>query len=141
MRIYGPNGTTPTGGASSSRRTQTGSFSLDAEEPTRATTSTSAPRSLGGIDALMALQGLDDLPERRRRGVKRGRQALDALDALKLGFLAGSLDQSALLRLKSAAASLTERSGDPGLDSVLAEIELRVEVELAKFGVGSEAGK
>jgi hypothetical protein len=29
---------------------------------------------------------------------------------------------------------MTDGSGDPGLDAVLAEISLRVEVELAKFG-------
>ena len=33
-----------------------------------------------------------------------------------------------------AAANLKSSSGDPGLDSVLSEIELRVEVELAKAG-------
>jgi len=34
----------------------------------------------------------------------------------------------------AAAASLKSSSGDPGLDAVLSEIELRVEVELAKAG-------
>src|SRR5215470_11516112 len=33
-----------------------------------------------------------------------------------------------------AAASMKSSSGDPGLDTVLSEIELRVEVELAKAG-------
>ena len=33
-----------------------------------------------------------------------------------------------------AAANLKSSSGDPGLDVVLSEIELRVEVELAKAG-------
>jgi hypothetical protein len=31
---------------------------------------------------------------------------------------------------------IKDASGDPGLDAVLAEISLRVEVELAKFGPG-----
>jgi len=38
-----------------------------------------------------------------------------------------------LARLGVMAAGLKESSGDPGLDAVLAEIELRVEVELAKM--------
>ena len=67
--------------------------------------------------------------------MKRGRGALDALDALKLGLLAGTLDTGALARLKAAGAGLAEPTGDPGLDTVLAEIELRVEVELAKIGM------
>ncbi len=66
---------------------------------------------------------------------KRGRTALDALDALKLGLLSGTLDAGALARLKSVSASLAEQTGDPGLDTVLAEIELRVGVELAKIGM------
>ena len=37
-------------------------------------------------------------------------------------------------RLRDAAANLKSSSGDPGLDAVLSEIELRVEVELAKAG-------
>ena len=38
-------------------------------------------------------------------------------------------------RLKVAAEGLTDESGDPGLDTVLGEIELRVAVELAKSGI------
>ena len=36
---------------------------------------------------------------------------------------------------KVAAEGLTEETGDPGLDTVLGEIDLRVAVELAKAGV------
>jgi hypothetical protein len=76
---------------------------------------------------------VDDATERRSRGLKRGRIALDALDTLKIGLLSGNLDQSMLLRLKASAADLKDASGDPGLDGVLAEIELRVAVEIAKL--------
>ena len=72
--------------------------------------------------------------ERRRRAVKRGRDALDALDDLKLGAAVGSLDTGALARLKSACHRSQGRLRRPGLDTVLAEISLRVEVEVAKFG-------
>jgi flagellar hook-associated protein 1 FlgK len=88
---------------------------------------------IGGIDALIALQGQDDLPERRRRAAKRGHIALDALDELKAGVLAGTVEPSTLLRLKSATANLVDASGDARLDAVLSEIELRVEVEIAKM--------
>jgi len=94
-----------------------------------------APRLIGGIDALLALQGFDDPLERRRRAVKRGRTALDALDALKLGLLIGTLETGTLAALKSMAAELSDRTGEPDLDTILAEIELRVAVELAKIGM------
>jgi hypothetical protein len=93
-------------------------------------------RTIGGLETLLALQeGIEEPAERRRRAVKRGRSALDALDALKLGLLSGTLDTGALARLKTVAAGLSEPSGDPGLDTVMAEIDLRVEVELAKIGM------
>ena len=94
-----------------------------------------APKAAAGIDALLALQGIEDDPlERRKRSVQRGKRALDVLDDLKIGLLSGNFDTSTVSRLRDAAANLTSSSGDPGLDKVLSEIELRVEVELAKAG-------
>ena len=94
-----------------------------------------APKAATGIDALLALQGIEDDPlERRKRSVQRGKRALDVLDDLKIGLLSGNFDTSTVSRLRDAAANLKSSSGDPGLDKVLSEIELRVEVELAKAG-------
>jgi len=94
-----------------------------------------APKAAAGIDTLLALQGIEDDPiERRKRSVQRGKRALDVLDDLKIGLLSGNFDTSTVVRLRDAAANLKSSSGDPGLDKVLSEIELRVEVELAKAG-------
>ena len=92
-------------------------------------------RAISTVDALIALQGVEDPTERKKRAVAKGRNALDVLDTLKLGLLDGSVDQSTLARLKVASEGLTETSGDAGLDRVLGEIDLRVAVELAKAGV------
>jgi hypothetical protein len=92
-----------------------------------------APRAVAGIGALVALQAFDDPAERRRRAVKRGSATLDALEEIKLGLLAGTLDAAALARLRAAAAVLAESSGDSRLDSLLAEVDLRAAVELAKL--------
>jgi Class II flagellar assembly regulator len=136
MRIYGPNGTTiGTSGASAKRTSSTGFSLLPDATTTPESRSASAPRAAGNIDALMALQGVEEDPvERRKRSVQRGKGALDVLDALKIGLLSGNFNASTVSRLRDAAASLKSSSGDPGLDTVLAEIELRVEVELAKAG-------
>jgi len=134
MRIYGPNGTTFGTPASNVRRTGSTGFSLPDAAETSEARSSAAPKTVGNIDALLALQGVDDPLERRKRSVKRGKSALDVLDDLKIGLLAGLLDTSTVQRLRTAAADLKSASGDPGLDAVLSEIELRVEVELAKAG-------
>jgi hypothetical protein len=83
---------------------------------------------------LLAMQGIEDPVERRKRSVQRGKGALDVLDDLKIGLLSGNFNVATVSRLRDAAASLKSTSGDPGLDAVLSEIELRVEVELAKAG-------
>jgi hypothetical protein len=133
MRVYASNNVAYTAPASG-RRGPAGSFSVAAPDVPRAPAAAAPPRPLTSLDALIALQGFDDPSERRRRAIKRGRTALDALDALKIGLLAGTLDGAALARLKAAAPELIEASGDPRLDLILGEIELRAAVELAKFG-------
>jgi hypothetical protein len=133
MRIVGPNASPPIAPSSTARRSRSGGFSI-AEQPAPSTpTPVAALRTIGGIDALIALQGQDDPAERRRRAVKRGQVALDALDELKAEVLAGTLGPSTLMRLKSAGADLSDTSGDAGLDAVLAEIDLRLAVEIAKM--------
>ena len=139
MRIQGPGNTTAAA-ASAARRPASGTFSLGVESQARTTGAPTGVRNIGGIDAQLALQGVEEPGERRKKAVRRGRGALDALDALKLGLLSGTLDTGALARLKSAGAGLAEPTGDPGLDTVMAEIALRVEVELAKVGM-PEAGR
>jgi hypothetical protein len=141
MRIQGTNAPAVAKSTAPARRGQAASgFSVATEEPAQTTSTPSAAlRTIGGIDALLALQSDEAPAGRRRRAVKRGRIALDALDELKHGLLAGTLGSSTLARLKSVATELKDASGEPGLDAVLAEIELRVEVEIAKLTPGKPA--
>ena len=134
MRIYSPNGTTLGSQAGNVRRTSSSGFALPDVASAAETRTAVAPKATAGIDALLAMQGIEDPVERRKRSVRRGKSALDVLDDLKIGLLSGNFDASTINRLRDAAANLKSSSGDPGLDSVLSEIELRVEVELAKAG-------
>jgi Class II flagellar assembly regulator len=135
MRIYGPNGTTLGSPAASTRRTSSSGFALPDAASAPESRAVAAPNAAANIDALLAMQGIEEDPvERRKRSVQRGKGALDVLDALKIGLLSGNFDTSTMSRLRDAAANLKSPSGDPGLDAVLSEIELRVEVELAKAG-------
>jgi hypothetical protein len=135
MRIYGPNGTNLGSPAANTRRTPSSGFSLPDAASTPESRAPVAPKAAANIDALLAMQGIEEDPvERRKRSVLRGKGALDVLDDLKIRLLAGNFDTATVSRLRDAAANLKSSSGDPGLDSVLSEIELRVEVELAKAG-------
>jgi hypothetical protein len=135
MRVYGPNGTALASAPAAARRSAAGTFTVSEQQTPRNTAAAGSLRAVSTLDALIALQGVEDPRERKKRAVVRGRKALDVLDTLKLAVLDGSVDGSTLARLKVAAEGLTEETGDPGLDSVLGEIELRVAVELAKAGI------
>ncbi len=135
MRIYGPNGTAVATTPASARRVAGGTFTVGGQEAPRNAAATGGLRAISTVDALIALQGVEDFKERKKRAVAKGRSALDVLDSLKLGLLDGSVDQGTLARLKVASEGLDEGSGDAGLDTVLSEINLRVAVELAKAGV------
>lgn len=135
MRIYGPNGTALATQRAGTRRAAAGTFSVGGQGSPRTAAGAGSLRAISTLDALIALQEVGDATERRRRAVAKGRNALDVLDKLKLLMLDGSVDRATLARLKVAADGLTEASGDPGLDQVMGEIDLRVAVELAKAGM------
>jgi hypothetical protein len=133
MRVERPSSTGAVTTGSTIRRGGSDGFSLSEAAAARGPSLAAGVRSIGGIDVLIALQGIEEPGERRRRAVTRGRTALQALEALKIGLLAGTFDTAAVAGLKAAVSGLKDPSGDAGLDAILAEIELRVEVELAKM--------
>ena len=133
MRIVGPHATARAAGPSAAKRAASGGFSVAGGGAPQTPQPVGTLRTIGGIGALLALQGQDERARRRRRAGGRGRTALDALDELKVELLAGAPGPSTLMRLKSVTANLADASGDAKLDGVLAEIDLRVAVEIAKL--------
>jgi hypothetical protein len=91
----------------------------------------------GGVSALFALQEVPDASARRRQAMARATKMLDRLDNLQLGLLDGAIDPASLADLAATARSAREASGDPELQAVLDEIELRAAVELAKLSTSS----
>lgn len=135
MRVYGPTGSALASAPATARRAAGGTFTVNEQDTTRSPAAAGSLRAISTLDTLMALQGVEDPAERKKRAVAKGRNALDVLDKLKVGLLDGSVDGPMLARLKVAAEGLSEQSGDPELDTVLGEIDLRVAVELAKAGI------
>jgi len=89
---------------------------------------------VGSLDALIALQSVGERGSRRSRAARRGAAMLDDLDALKLRLLEGRVEPDLLDRLAGRLAGEREAADLPELDGLLADIELRVQVELAKLG-------
>ncbi len=86
-----------------------------------------------GIDALLALQAVDDPLFARKKALRRGTNLLDTLDDIKADLLAGRVSEGRLNALMALVSSARERAL-PELDGLLDDIELRAKVELAKFG-------
>ncbi|MEZ5669608.1 MAG: flagellar assembly protein FliX [Alphaproteobacteria bacterium] len=89
--------------------------------------------ALTGIDAMVALQAVDGDRSARRRAVARGESILDELDALRIALLTGQLTLGQIQRLVSTIAEQRSQTDDPRLNAVLDEIDLRAQVELAKY--------
>jgi hypothetical protein len=87
----------------------------------------------GAIGGLLALQAAGEEIERRQRAIRRGRGILDGLDRLKLKLLTGNVSAGDLLGIRSALMQQKDQVEDPALHDLLAQIDLRAEVELAKL--------
>lgn len=86
------------------------------------------------LNALLAVQEVDDATEGRRRARRRAESLLDRLEDLRLAIMLGEVP---LDRLESLAGMLSERDAavdDPQLAQIINEIEIRAAVELAKRG-------
>jgi len=84
-----------------------------------------------GVEAILALQSVEDPTAERRRAARQGHAMLDLLEELRIDLMSGEISDRKLDRLAALVADRRD-SGDPRLDSVIAEIDLRVQVELAK---------
>jgi hypothetical protein len=85
------------------------------------------------VDTLIALQAVPDSIAGRAKAARRGRDMLDLLDDVRDGLLEGRVSRSTLTRLVAMVTEKREEFVDPGLSTVLDEIELRARVELAKL--------
>ncbi len=91
-----------------------------------------APNS--GIEAILALQGVDQGAERKRNAVRHGQSMLDTLEEMKRDLLVGNISEGRLHRLM-ALVTRARQEADPDLEALIDDIDLRAQVELAKFGM------
>ncbi len=117
-----------------SRSAGNGGFFVESESEAPAAANAAPVAQTTGIDALLALQAVEDpMVGRKKRAVKRGTALLDTLDSIKADLLLGQVSEGRLNQLMVLIGQARERSL-PGLDAALDDIELRARVELAKFG-------
>ncbi len=147
MKITGPGKTEKTSGAKKAGGTKASGSSefsglLGTEEAAEAA-HTSAAGAIARIDVLLAAQGAEDPAERATRGRmrKRADTILRQLDKLRLGMLTGNLSVGNMVDIADVVASHRERVQDPQMASILDEIDLRAQIEIAKMRMALDATK
>lgn len=137
MKVTSSNGVGSLGGAKSAKPSGgQGAFTLPSTGGTEAAAGvarTVGVTGVGSLDALLALQDVGGPLERRKRAVGRAGRILDVLDEVKLALIDGDLSPTSLDRLVRAVREERQNTEEPGLESILNEIETRAAVELAKL--------
>ena len=135
MKVTSASGSTAASGSGGARPAAEG-FRVDlghgAGANVTAASSALGAGSIGGVSALMALQGVGGV-EARSRALRKGRRLLDALDRLQVALLSEGPTRAHLSILQRALGEQREATDDPELDETLQWAEVRAAVEAAKL--------
>ncbi len=87
------------------------------------------------VGSILAIQETPDATDENAKNRLRrfGNDVLDHLDDLRIGILEGTVSKERLTDLARMLREKREQMDDPLLNSVIDEIELRAEVEIAKL--------
>lgn len=148
MKVEGPRGPGKASAPKKSARTTGPGFanalkrpdpseSSEAEDPVEASHGAAPATSL---DALLAIQGVEETPDatkEKRSGNKVarawGEELLDGLEEIRRDLLRGDVPPERLAELARSVSDRKALAEDPKLSEILADIELRARVELAKY--------
>ena len=135
MKVSGPSSTSSV--SAGKRKTTSGAsgegFKLDMPAKASGGMTASAVSSVQSVDAILALQGVEDFTHARKRATDRAFDVLDMLDELKIALLEGGLPRAKLVALMDLLKTRRDATNDARLEAALDEVETRAAVELAKF--------
>ena len=128
-------GDVQTHGAKKTSKASGGGFTVESQNETAKPSSVATAGPLASVDALLALQADDQSGSKgaAERDTKRGLNLLKILDEVRMDLLTGAVPQSRLEALSRMLQQQRDSLNDPGLAEVLDEIDLRAQVELAKY--------
>ena len=94
-----------------------------------------ASGNIAATDALLAAQMVegDEKKEQKKKQLERGEGLLSRLEEIRDALLQGTISKERLAEIARFVRERQIKGEDERLNEVLAEIELRVEVELAKL--------
>ena len=94
-----------------------------------------ATSSITSADAIFAAQMVNDEEEReiRKKLIKKGKNLIEMLEEIRDSLLFGEISKDRLIEISRMVKKKDFSSTDDVLNNIIEEIELRVEVELAKI--------
>ena len=95
----------------------------------------SGTAQIATANAIFAAQEVDadEERERRKKQLGRGRSLLEKLEEIRNGLLRGYISKDTLIEISRFVKEKKFEAEDETLNEIIDEIELRVEVELAKL--------
>lgn len=111
---------------------------LDETGESAASSGIGATNSIAGV---LGVQEVDDALAHASKGKLRAQDILDRLDDLRLQLLSGAISKDKLVQLARMVSSRRAQVTDPRLAEILDEIDLRAQVELAKYTMNQERGR
>ena len=134
MRIDNNQRVGTLGGRTATARSSSSPFYVDDGPTAPESRPTTALAPATSLDALLALQAVEDPLLKKKKLVRRGTLLLDTLDDMQADLLGGRVSEGRLNQLMAVLGQARDKA-DPRLDALLDDIELRARVELAKHGL------
>lgn len=134
-KIDGPGGIRPTQNIRRAGKTGAAggsSFSKHLDESSD-TSATNGISGTGAVNGILGVQEVDDALAHASKGKMRAQDILDRLEDLRLELLTGAISRDKLLQLVHIVNTRRGQINDPRLTEILDEIDLRAQVELAKY--------
>jgi len=135
-------GTGPTGSVSDAKKTKAkggsgSSFSSHLAEVSEPgdTGGLSGSSPITAVDPIASIDATPDATDHKSATLmyRRGTDILDRLEDIQVQILSGKLSREKLLNLAQLLRSKRAQVDDPALIAIIDEIELRAEVEIAKY--------
>ncbi|MDD9901797.1 MAG: flagellar assembly protein FliX [Alphaproteobacteria bacterium] len=134
MRIEGPGKTSSTQGPKKTDKKKSGSdFGGMVTKDTPETAGGKPVTGVTGINQVDALLSLQEDEGGSGQSRQRAAEILKKLEQIRMGLLTGGIPKSTLQQLSQMVSGHRATVMDPALGEILDEIDLRAQVELAKY--------
>lgn len=144
MKVEGPKRGE---GVSKSKKTSSGTDNVDFSQymsgGASETQASSASHSIAQLDILLAAQSVENPTEKaaKKRARVRSENILDKLEEVRVAMLGNQLTVGHMIDVADVVASHRDKIHDPLMTSILDEIDLRAQVEIAKMRYSLDAQK